>query len=90
MSAIPARIEAVTLETWRLSRAGAFDSTNRTIGWFEPFRPGETLASGEGAGAGPASDESETSVRRSVDQGSSRATGDVKGLAPAATCCPTG
>ena len=53
--AIPGLIEAVTLDDVASVARRRLHSTNRTIGWFEPLPPGETMASGEGAGAGPAS-----------------------------------
>jgi len=55
-AAIPAQIEAVTLEQVAAAAARRLHPHNRTIGWFEPLPPGAAGGpAGEGAGAGPAS-----------------------------------
>jgi zinc protease len=55
--AIPARIDAVTLEQVGRVAAERLTPTNRTIGWFQPLAGDSDMAApiGQGAGAGPAS-----------------------------------
>jgi zinc protease len=53
--ALPARIEAVSLEDVAAAAAARLSLLNQTVGWFEPLPPGtlEPPVAHEGAGAGP-------------------------------------
>jgi hypothetical protein len=56
---LAARVDAVTLQQVGEAAAARLKSTNRTLGWFDPQPSTDEEAphAGEGAGAGPATEQ---------------------------------